>query len=192
MSRNFNLAATLAAIVIGLAFSSQSLAQTGNVPENKIVVIYSDAFSDGKTGIARFRTLVDSLNREFQPRQSELQTLEQKIQALTDELTKTAAVADPRTLQAKSDQLDQMKRDYQRKGEDAQAAYDKRKKEIFTPLQDDIGKALDAYAKSHNINLIIDGSQVPLVYAADVLDITRAFISDFNSKNPVTAITPPK
>ena len=157
------------------------------VPDSKIALIYSDAFLDAKTGIARFGTVVNALNREFQPRQTELQQLQQKIQTLTDDITKTAAVADPRTTQTKQDQLDQMKKDLQRKGEDAQAAYDKRRKEIFTPLQDDIGKALEIYAKAHNINVIIDGSQVPLVYAADALDITRAFINDFNSKNPATA-----
>ena len=164
------------------------------VPESKIALIYSDAFLDSKAGIARFNTLVGTLNREFQPRQAELQTLQQKIQALTDDITKTAAVADPKTIQSKQEQLDQLKKDFQRKGEDAQAAYDRRRKEIFTPLQDDIGKALEVYAKGHNINVIIDGSQVPLVYAADALDITRAFINDFNSKNPATAAvtTPPK
>jgi Skp family chaperone for outer membrane proteins len=173
---------------------AQTPAQSGAaVPESKIALIYSDAFLDAKTGIARFNTLVGTLNREFQPRQTELQTLQQKIQALTDDITKTAQVADPRTTQTKQDQLDQMKKEFQRKGEDAQAAYERRRKEIFTPLQDDIGKALEVYAKSHNINVIIDGSQVPLVYAADTLDITRAFINDFNSKNPATAaVTPPK
>jgi outer membrane protein len=157
------------------------------VPESKIALIYSDAFLDSKTGIARFNTLVGTLNNEFKPRQTELQGLQQKIQSLSDDITKTAAVADQRTIQTKQDQLDQMKKDFQRKGEDAQVAYERRRKEIFTPLQDDIGKALEVYAKAHNINVIIDGSQVPLVYAADTLDITRAFINDFNSKNPATA-----
>lgn len=162
--------------------------QTGTaVPESKIALIYSDLFLDAKTGIARFNSLVTTLNREFQPRQTELTAMKQKIDALTEDIQKTAAVADPKTLQTKQDQLDQMKKDFQRKGEDAQAAYDRRRKEIFLPLQEDIGKALEAYAKSHNINVIIDGSQVPLVYAADALDITRAFINDFNSKNPATA-----
>jgi Skp family chaperone for outer membrane proteins len=166
------------------------------IPESKIALIYSDMFLDPKNGIARFNTLVTTLNREFQPRQTELQTMQQRIQALTEDIQKTAAVADPKTVQTKQDQLDQLKKDFQRKGEDAQAAYDRRRKEMFTPLQDDIGKALEAYAKGHNINVIIDGSQVPLVYAADTLDITRAFINDFNSKNPATAavtpVTPPK
>ena len=167
---------------------------SASVPESKIALIYSDLFLDAKTGIARFNTLVTNLNREFAPRQTELQGMQTRIQALTDDIQKTAAVADPKTLQTKQDQLDQLKKDFQRKGEDAQAAYDRRRKEIFTPLQEDIGKALEAYAKSHNINVIIDGSQVPLVYAADALDITRAFINDFNSKNPATAVlaTPDK
>jgi Skp family chaperone for outer membrane proteins len=164
------------------------------VPDSKMALIYSDAFLDSKTGIARFATLMGTVNREFQPRQTELQGLQQRIQTLTDDIQKTAAVADPKTLQTKQDQLDQMKKDFQRKGEDAQAAYDKRRKEILEPLQADIGKALEVYAKAHNINVIIDGSTVPLVYAADALDITRAFINDYNSKNPATAAvtTPPQ
>jgi Skp family chaperone for outer membrane proteins len=165
---------------------------TANVPESKIALIYSDAFLDAKTGINRFTTLITNLNREFQPRQAELQTLQGKIQALTDDIAKTASVADPKTIALKQEQLDQAKKDYQRKGEDAQTAYNKKRTEMFSPLQDDIGKALETYAKAHNINVIIDGSQVPLVYAADTLDITKAFISEFNSKNPATAVvTPP-
>ena len=51
------------------------------------------------------------------------------------------------------------------------------------------------FAKARGINVIIDGAQVPLLYAAESIDITRAFITDFNSKNPVTAtttVTPPE
>ena len=168
---------------------------TANVPESKIALIYSDALLDAKTGINRFTTLITNLNREFQPRQTKLQQLQEKIKTLTDDVNKTQAassVVDPKSIQTKIDQLEQLKKEYQREGEDAQAAYNKRRTEMFSPLQDDIGKALEAYAKAHNINVIIDGSQVPLVYAADTLDITRAFISEFNSKNPATAaVTPP-
>ena len=152
-----------------------------------MALIYSDAFLDPKTGIARFNALMTTLNREFQPRQTEITQLQQKITQLQDDIEKTRAVADPKTIQQKMDQLDQLKKDYQRKGEDAQAAYNKRRGEVFQPLQDDIGKALEVYAKAHGITVIIDASQVPLVYAADSLDITRPFINEFNSKNPATA-----
>ncbi|SRR6266536_2655699 len=163
------------------------------VPESKIALIYSDAFLDPKTGIGKFNNLLTTLNREFQPRQTELQQLETKVKQLTEEIDKTKTVAEPKTIQQKVDLLEQSKKDYQRKGEDAQAAYNRRRTEIFAPLQDEIGKALVTFAKQRGINVIIDGSQVPLVYAADSIDITRAFINEFNSKNPATAsVTTPQ
>ena len=168
--------------------------QTGAaIPESKIAFFYSDAFLDDKTGIARFITLLSTLNREFQPRRTELEQLQQKATTLNDEIEKTKNVADPRTIAQKAEQLETYKIDLKRKGEDAQQAYEKRRKEIFTPLQEAIGKALEAYAKHHGIGVLIDGSQVPIFYATPSIDITRAFINDFNGKNPATAsVTPPK
>src|SRR5215212_12272441 len=87
------------------------------VPDSKMAMIYSDMFLDPKTGIARFNTLLGTLNREFQPRQTEITTLQQKITTLTKEISDTQNVADPKTIQQKQDSLDQMKKDYQRKGE---------------------------------------------------------------------------
>ena len=152
-----------------------------------MAMIYSDAFLDPKNGIARFNTLLTSLNREFEPRRTELQGLQTRINTLTKEIEDTQNVADPNAIRQKREQLAQLSTEFKRKGEDAEAAYTKRRQEIFTPLQQDIGKALEAFAKARGITVIVDGSQVPLVYAADSLDITRAFITDFNSKNPATA-----
>ena len=157
------------------------------VPDSKMAMIYSDAFLDQKTGIARFNSLLGTLNREFQPRQAELQALQTKINTLTKEIDDTQTVADPNAIRTKRDQLAQMTTEFKRKGEDAEAAYGKRRQEIFLPLQQDIGKALEEFAKARGITVIVDGSQVPVVYAADNIDITRAFISEFNSKNPATA-----
>jgi Skp family chaperone for outer membrane proteins len=160
---------------------------TGTVPDSKIAWIYSEAFQDPKTGIARVNALANALNREFQPRQTELTQLQQKAQQLNDDIEKTRSVADPKTLQQKVDQLEQLKLDAKRKSEDAQAALEKRQQEMFAPLEEDISKALQAFAKAHGISVIIDRSRVPLVYAADSIDVTRAFINEFNSKFPATA-----
>ena len=163
---------------------------SATVPDAKIALIYSEAFLDSKGGIARFAALMSTLEREFQAKKTEIQQLESKITQLQDEITKLQSaqtVVSPDTFRTKQDQLEQLKRDYTRKGEDAQAAYTRRRAEIFQPLNDDIGKALEVYAKAHNINVIIDGSQVPFVYAADAIDITRAFITEFNTRNPATA-----
>ena len=157
------------------------------VPESKMALIYSDAFLDPKNGIAKFTSISNTLEREFQPRKTELQNLQTRINTLTKEIADTQAVADPNTIRQKRDQLDQANIEFKRKGEDAQAAFEKRRQEIFLPLQQDIAKALEAFAKSRGITVIVDGSNVPFAYAAESIDITRAFISDFNSKNPATA-----
>ena len=161
------------------------------VPDSKIAMIDSDAFLDPKNGIARYNSLLTTLNREFQPRQAELQGPQTRIQTLTKEIEDTQAVAAPDAIRQKRDQLAQLNTDFKRKGEDAEAAYAKRRQEIFMPLQTDIGKALEAFAKARGITVIVDGSQVPVVYAADSIDITRAFITEFNSKNPATAAVTP-
>jgi len=162
------------------------------LPMSKMAVIYSDSFLDPKTGIGKFSVAITRLNGEFQKQKDELTQMQNRAQALQDELGKLQGAPagtpiDQKTLQAKADQLDQLKKDVQRKGEDAQAAYNRRRTEIFAPLQQEVGNALEAFAKARNINVIIDGTQVPLLYAADSIDITAAFIADFNAKNPATA-----
>ena len=167
---------------------------TVQLPMSKMAIIYTDLFLDQKTGIAKFNSVVTKLNGEFQKTKDELTQMQTRAQTLESEINKVreapeGAPVDQRALQAKIDQLDQLKKEIQRKGEDAQAAYNRRRQELFTPLQDEIGKALEAFAKARGINVILDGTQVPLLYAADSIDITRAFINEFNSKNPVTATT---
>ena len=86
------------------------------------------------------------------------------------------------------DAIDQKKKELQRKGEDAQSAYQKRLQEKLGPVYDDIGKALDVYAKAHGITLVLDVTKIQgIVSASESLDITKPFISEFNSKNPATA-----
>jgi len=173
---------------------------SASVPVSKVAVIFSEAFQDPKAGIARFNATLNKLNAEFADRQKKLDDMAAKIKQLPDEITslqqqaaKGTPIA-PQAIQAKIDQLDQLKKQGQRETEDAQAAYEKRRQELFGPLQDEVGKALDAFAKARGITMILDGSQVQgILYAADGLDITKAFISDYNAKNPATAaVTPPK
>lgn len=169
--------------------------QTAAVPRSKIAVIYSGAFQDAKEGITRFAATVTKLNAEFQPLQTELNQTAQRLNALQEEIKKMqggATPATPQQLQVKIDQFDEQKKAYERKGEDARLNYQRRRGQLLMPLQEDVGKALDVFGKANGITMIIDGTQVPLVYAADTIDITKAFIADYNRKNPATAAVTPR
>jgi len=166
--------------------------QTVAIPDSKMALIFSNEFLTEKTGIAKFHSLSATLEREFQPRSAELQALQTRVNTLSKEIDDTQNVADPNAIRQKRDQLAQMNTDLKRKTEDAQAAYQKRRDELFTPLRNDIEKAIEDFAKARGITVVVDGSQMPMLYAANSLDITRAFINDFNAKNPATAaITQP-
>ena len=178
------------------ATPAQTAPATGTLPTSKMAVVYTDVFLDAKSGIAKFSTVLTKLNGEFQKVKDEITAMQTRGQTLETEINKLREAPegtpiDQRALQTKIDQLEQLKKDIQRKGEDAQAAYNRRRQELFSPLQDEIGKALEAFAKARGINVIIDAASVPLLYAADSIDITRAFITEFNSKNPATAAATP-
>ena len=166
-----------------------------SIPSGKIAVIYSEAFQDPTNGIAKFAATITKLNAEFKPIQDELTQTAARLRTMQDEINKMQQgnpAATPQQIQAKIDQFDDQKKNYDRKGEDAKANYAKRRADLLGPLQDEIGKALDTFGKAHGIMMILDGSQLPLVYTADGVDVTRAFIAEYNSKNPATttAATP--
>jgi len=162
--------------------------QTANLPDTKIALVDTDEFLNEKTGITRLVSAAKAVEGEFQPRRTELQGIQTQIDKMTADLQKAAPVQDPKVSAQQQDAIDQKKKELQRKGEDAQAAYQKRLQEKLGPVYDDIGKALDAYAKAHGITLILDVTKIQgIVSASESLDITKPFISEFNSKNPATA-----
>ncbi|MER3428526.1 MAG: hypothetical protein C4334_10575 [Pyrinomonas sp.] len=167
-------------------------ASGGGNAEGKIVIIYTEVFDDEKQGIARLVSAIKGVDREFEPRRTELQTLQQRYQQLIDELNKTAAVQDPRAQQQKREQAEQLQREIERKREDAQIAYNKRLQEVVAPIYDDIAKFLDAYAKQRGISMIIDASKVPgvIFVTNNSMDITRDFIAEYN-RRAATASTAP-
>jgi outer membrane protein len=165
---------------------------TGNVPEAKLALVDTDQFLDEKSGIVRLVNAARKVEGEFQPRKADLATIQTQIDKMTADLQKASPVQDPKVSAQQQDAIDQKKRDLTRKTEDAQSAYQKRLQELLGPVYDDIGKALDAYAKAHGITLILDVTKIQgIVSASESLDITRAFITEFNSKNPATASLTP-
>ena len=166
---------------------------TGNVPDTKLALVDTDAFLDDKAGILRLVAAAKKVEAEFSPRRTELQNLQAQVDKMTADLQKASPVQDPKVSAQQQEAIDQKKRDITRKTEDAQSEYQKRLQTLLGPVYDEIGKALDAFAKAHGITLILDVTKVQGIVSADgSLDITKAFITEFNSKNPATASLTPQ
>ena len=166
-------------------------ASNAPVPDTKIAFIDTGMFGEEKGGINRYVTAVKAVEREFQPRQTELTGIQTRIKALADEISKLSgnSVVDPKTIQAKQDEGERLQRDLKYKKDQADADFAKRYQEVVAPISTDIGKALDQFAQQRGITMILDISKLaPAILTVNpAMDVTQAFIAEFNSKNPATA-----
>jgi len=198
-------AAALAAIAAVAAVAQTAPAQRpapapaqgggATIAEGKFAVVDTEAFTDQKEGIKRLVAAFQTVEREFKPRRDELQQLQTRYEGLAKQIQDTQKVADQKALAALADQADTLKTDIEQKQAAGQKALDKRVKELTDPIYQDIGQALQAFAKSRGISVVFDISKmqgvVMLVNPAGV-DITDAFIADYNQRNPAaTASTAP-
>lgn len=168
-------------------------ASNAPVPETKIAFIDTGAFGDDKAGITRYVNAVKSLEREFQPLQTELNTMQTRIKGIADEIGKLSgnSVVDPKTIQAKQEEGERLQRDLKYKKEQADADFAKRYQDVVSPISADIGKSLDSFAQQRGITMILDISKLaPAVLTVNpAMDVTQAFITEYNSRNPATAST---
>jgi len=158
------------------------------VPDTKIALINTAEFGEEKTGITRYVNAVKSVQREFLPKNTELTTIQTRINTLADEISKlsAAAVVDPKTIQAKQDEGERLQRDLKYKKDQAQADFQKRYQEVVSPISADIGKAIDQFALQNRITMVLDPSKfdVAILTVNPAMDVTRAFITAYNARNP--------
>lgn len=158
------------------------------IAEGKFAIIDTDAFNDPAQGIKRLVAAFQTVEREFKPRRDEIQTLRTRLEALAKEIESTKAVADQRALAAKADQATQLDTEIKRKQEDGQKALDKRVQELTGPVYQDIGTALQAFARARGLTVIFDVSKMQgvVMVVNDSVDITSQFIADYNQRNPAS------
>lgn len=159
-----------------------------NVPSGKIGLVDTTMFGDDKEGIRRFVNAVKTVEREFQPKNSEMVVIQNRIRTIAEEISKLSGntVVDPKTIQAKREEGERLQRDLKYRKEQFDADVQKRYKETVGPVNDQIVRALEQYATQNGLTLTLDISKfLPAVLTfSPATDITRNFIADFNSKNP--------
>ncbi|HEX5708490.1 MAG TPA: OmpH family outer membrane protein [Pyrinomonadaceae bacterium] len=157
----------------------------------KIAVIDITAFGDQKAGIGRLVNAYTTLDREFKPRRDELTTMKTRYDQILKDIDATKSVADEKTLTAKAEQAQLLEKEMKRKQEDGQALIAKREEELTAPIWEDINNALKAFAAQRGITVIFEKNKLGgvMFVVNEGVDITRAFIADYNQRNPATAST---
>ena len=177
-----------AAALAAFAILAQTQTRPATGPGN-IAVIDSAAFSDEKNGIARVMTAMQQIEAKFTPLRTEIRGMRDRLATMRSDIQKKRLIQDAKTTAQQTEEADRLEITVKRKAEDAQTSYQKESLAVLDPLQKDIGTALTAYAQSKGITLLIDANRVPIVYAANSIDITKDFIADYNRTHPAGATT---
>ncbi len=162
-----------------------------NVPSSKIAVIDTEVFADEKAGIFRLVDAIKVVQNEFRARAQELQTMQTRLTTLVEDIRKLrqAIPIDQKAIQAKQDEGTRLQQDFETKKQRYDEDYGKRYQEVTGPVSQQIGKALDEFAAQHGITMTLDLSKMlpAILTALPTVEVTEAFIADFNRKNPRTA-----
>ena len=185
----------IAAVLFVAAFSALStFAQTAAVPAGtvKIAVIDTGAFG-AEQGIAKYISAAKQLDTEFQPRRSELQTMNTQLQGLAKEVETLRAQIQqpnspvkPETLEQKADQAQKLQRDMQYKQQEAEAAYQKRSAAVMGPIVSDIMKSVQDFANQKGYAMVFDLNKMAqdgsLIALSKTIDATDEFIAFYNKR----------
>jgi len=164
------------------------------VPESRIALINTQMFGDENNGIFRYVDAANVVSREFQPRTTELRNLEARLNTLANEIQtlSKAPAPDQRAIQAKQTEGERFQQEFNTKKDRLDEDISKRYQQIVTPVSKQIGVALDQFARQRGITMTLDISKLlpAILTALPGVDVTQAFIADFNSKNPRTGSPP--
>jgi Skp family chaperone for outer membrane proteins len=164
------------------------------LPQSKIAVIDTQMFGDEKNGIWRYVDAARVIANEFKPRTDEVQNLEKRLTALATELDTLTKASPPNktAIEAKQQQGEAVQAEYNSKKAKLDEDLSKRYEQSVSPISRQIAAALDQFANQRGVTMTLDLSKLlPAVLTLmPSVDLTQAFINDFNSKNPRTGAAP--
>ncbi|HMH44068.1 MAG TPA: OmpH family outer membrane protein [Pyrinomonadaceae bacterium] len=166
------------------------------VPQSRIALIDTTAFGDEKTGIYRYVDAARAIQNEFKTRTDEIQNLENRLTALSNEVEALMKVTpvNQTVVQAKQQQGQSLQAEYNTKKAKLDEDVGKRYEQSVAPISAQIGAAMDQFAAQRGITMTLDSSKLlpAILTAIPAIDLTQAFINEFNSKNPRTAGPTPR
>jgi Skp family chaperone for outer membrane proteins len=187
-------------LMFAAVFAVSAFGQTAAQPAaTKIGWINTAAFGDEKAGVNKYNNALKALEAEMKPRVTELQGMQAKLQTISDDikkLTANPAVPIPQaSVQAKQEEGQRIQREFEFKKKEYDAAMSKRGSEILAPIQNDLLKAIQDYAKQKGYGVVLDiaalvNDNMNAILALDPgADITKDFITYYNARPATTATT---
>lgn len=171
--------------------AQKSPAAPTSLVKGKIAVINTQVLQEQ---IGEYKAKIDGLNRQFEPRMREVQSIVDKINALETTIKSQSGVLTPAKLAEMNEQLEQMKREQKRKAEDLQSDGERAQTQTLAPIKEKLQKFLQAFTAKRGITVLWDlGNAVEanaMVWYDQRADVTQEFIKEYNQANPTGGTKP--
>jgi outer membrane protein len=165
----------------------------GGGAQGKIAIINTAAF---RVGIGEFKTILETLNKEFETQNNELEGLQKQLQDLKNKVETEGPKVQPSVRDGWIEQGTQLEKTLKRKTEDYQSLFQRRGQEVVGPIMDRINKFFDQYCQQHNIVMVLERQVAEnsnlLVWMAPLAEITEDFMSEYNKAHPSSTPATPK
>ena len=163
----------------------------------------TSAIGPAKIGIINIQNVIlgtnegqkelQTLEKRFEPKRSELKARSDEIDALKKQLDTQGPKLSDEARAALVKQIDNKQKSLGRAGEDAQTDFAAQQNEIVQKILSKLIPIIDKYAKENGLTFIIDISKPwpewPLVWANPSADISKAVADLYNANSGVPAPT---
>jgi len=197
-------------LAVAVTFTVSALAQTGSAATPSSPAATSAASAPAPTintgtkvgainmegaifGSNEGRRDLDAVQKKFEPKQAELKSQNDELDALKKQLTNTQDKLNEDAAAALKKQIESKQKLFDRAVQDAQEDYGNQNQEIFSRLLPKIAPVLIKYSQDNGFGLIIDTSkqwpQGPVLMAGEAFDITKAVVDLYNAQSGIAAPT---
>ena len=175
----------------GTAAPAATSSASADLPKPKIAFVNTAAFREF---INELKPLYEKLGADLTPRETELSSMKSAIDAKQEQLDKNAAKLTPAQARKLQDDVEQLRKEGQRKLEDYQEFAQKREGELTGAAYTKIMEHLNKYVAEKGITIVFSTLQVAeanlIVYMDPKADVTQDFVASYNKANPGAAAPP--
>ncbi|HUB30355.1 MAG TPA: OmpH family outer membrane protein [Terracidiphilus sp.] len=172
--------------------SAAGSAAAADLP-TKIAII---SFQAVVTQTNEFQRNFADLQKKYEPKRTELKTLNDEIETLQKQLQAQGATLSDAERENRARTISDKQKQLQREQEDDQNDFQQEMQDTFNGVASKVGNVLVAYAQQHGYTVVLDSGdqQVQMVlYHSPATDISQAILDAYNTKSgvPAPAAGPP-
>jgi outer membrane protein len=166
----------------GLVANAQSTPSKIGVIEIQTAIVST---KDGQKAASELNAKLEPRKKELDQRASEIRDLQAKMQQGGDKMADTAKQDLMRSIDAKT-------KIYNRDMEDARTEAEEEQRKLLQDLSGKMMQVIDKYAQANGFSIILDVSNpnTPVMFASNMVNITKDIIDQYDKANAPGAAKP--